>query len=116
MKITERSFLFAVRVTRLCRHLEKQNNTTRTVANQLLRSGTSIGANIEEAQGAQSRADFISKMTIALKESRESLYWLKLLQASALADSNMLSTLTKESDELSKIIGAIVKNTKTNST
>ena len=79
LNITDRSFAFAVRVVKLCRFLEKQDGVSRTLANQLLRSGTSVGANIEEAQAGQSKADFTAKMSIARKESRETLYWLRLL-------------------------------------
>ena len=73
LNIVERSFEFAVRVVRLCRFLEKQDRVSRTLANQLLRSGTSVGANIEEAQAGQSKADFTAKMSIAHKEARETL-------------------------------------------
>ena len=69
--ITNRSFEFAVRVVRLCQFLNEQQGVSRTLANQLLRSGTSIGANIEEGQAGQSKADFIAKMSIARKEARE---------------------------------------------
>ena len=82
---------------------------SRTLANQLLRSGTSIGANIEEAQAGQSKADFIAKMSISRKESRETLYWLKLLAASELIDEIKLAELTKEADELVRILTSIVK-------
>ena len=80
IKITDRSFNFAVRIVRLCQFLEKQDRVSKTLANQLLRSGTSVGANIEEAQAGQSKADFTAKMSIARKEARETLYWLKLLK------------------------------------
>ncbi len=68
LKITERSFLFATRIVRLCQYLVKQGQVSRTLARQLLRSGTSIGANIEEAQAGQSKADFTAKMSISRKE------------------------------------------------
>jgi len=82
LKITDRSFEFAVRVVKLCKYLEAQDRVSRTLANQLLRSGTSIGANVEEAQAGQSKADFIAKMSIARKEARETHYWLRLLKES----------------------------------
>jgi len=72
--ICERTFLFAVESISLCRSLEKADSTTRTLGRQLIRSGISIGANVEEAQGGQSRADFISKYAIARKEARETHY------------------------------------------
>ena len=78
--IKERTFLFALEIVRLCQKLEKQSDVYRTLGRQLLRSGTSIGANTEEAQAGQSRADFINKYSIVLKEARETLYWLRLLR------------------------------------
>jgi four helix bundle protein len=74
----------------------------------LLRAGTSIGANIEEARAGQSRPDFISKNAIALKEARETNYWIRLLVAAQLVPESRLSALEAESAELMKIIGAIV--------
>jgi four helix bundle protein len=82
MDIRERAFGFAVRVIRLYRHLDEKPGVGRISGKQLLRAGTSIGANVEEAQAGQSRADFISKNAIALKEARETHYWLRLLAAS----------------------------------
>jgi len=112
--ITDRTFEFSVRIIRLCQYLEKQGRVSRTLANQLLRSGTSIGANTEEAQAGQSKADFIAKMSIARKESRETLYWLRLLKATNLVDENMIIELIKESDELVRILTSIVKTAQTN--
>ena len=82
------------------------------LAKQLLRSATSIGANVEEAQAGQSRLDFISKMAIALKEARETNYWLRLLEASELLPKEKLAELLKESEEIKKIIGAIIVSSK----
>jgi four helix bundle protein len=109
LNITDRSFAFAVRVVKLCRFLEGQGGVSRTLANQLLRSGTSVGANIEEAQAGQSKADFTAKMSIARKESRETLYWLKLLSASDTLDSGKLTKITQEADEIGRILTSIVK-------
>ncbi|HEX8845810.1 MAG TPA: four helix bundle protein [Pyrinomonadaceae bacterium] len=72
-EIQSRTFEFAVRIVNLCRRLDEQPGVGRTIGRQLLRSGTSIGANVEEAQAGQSKADFISKISIALKEARETL-------------------------------------------
>ena len=113
LKITERSFIFAVRVVRLCRFFEKQDRVSRTLANQLLRSGTSIGANVEEAQAGQSKADFIAKMSISRKEARETLYWLRLLKESDSVEMQKLNELIKEADELVRILTAIVKSAQT---
>ena len=107
--ITDRSFEFAVRIVRLCRFLESQDRVSRTLANQLLRAGTSIGANIEEAQAGQSKADFTAKMSIARKEARETLYWLKLLNAAEVVGTETLSDITKEADEIVRILTSIVK-------
>ncbi|HOG50987.1 MAG TPA: four helix bundle protein [Lentisphaeria bacterium] len=112
-KITERSFQFAVQIVRLCQFLEKQDRVSRTLAFQLLRSGTSIGANIEEAQAGQSKADFAAKMSIAHKEARETHYWLKLLIASEIVAEARLSELLQEADELVRILTSIVKSAQT---
>lgn len=80
--IRERTFDFSLRIIRLCQQLEEQPGVARTLSRQLLRSGTSIGANVEEAQAGQSKLDFISKNAIALKEARETIHWLRLLTAS----------------------------------
>jgi four helix bundle protein len=76
--IESRTFDFALAIVTLCQALDAQPGVGRTLSRQLLRSGTSIGANVEEAQAGQSRADFISKNGIALKEARETHYWLRL--------------------------------------
>ncbi len=115
LDITKRSFQFAVRIVKLCRCLEKQNGVPRTLANQLLRAGTSIGANIEEAQAGQSKADFTAKMAIARKEARETLYWVRLLKAAEIVDSEKLNDITKEADELVRILTSIVKTAQTKS-
>lgn len=111
--IVDRSFEFAVRIVKLCRFLEKQDRVSRTLANQLLRSGTSVGANIEEAQAGQSKPDFIAKMSISRKEARETLYWLRLLKKSDSVEADKLSEILKEADELVRILTAIVKSAQT---
>jgi four helix bundle protein len=112
--ITDRTFDFAVRIVNLCKMLSEKPGINRTLGNQLIRSGTSIGANVEEAQAAQSTADFIHKLEIALKESRETRYWLKLLTATELVLESRLRPLLDEAEELVKIISAIVVSTKRN--
>ena len=127
LHIVERSFEFAVRVVRLCRFLESQDRVSRTLANQLLRAGTSIGANIEEAQAGHSKADFTAKMAIARKEARvprsetttrpdraqretgPTLYWLKLLKAAQVIEAEKLKDITREADEQGRILTSIVK-------
>src|SRR5437870_13608300 len=91
--IRKRTFDFAVRIVSLCSYLLSKPGVRRTLANQLLKAGTSIGANIEEAQAGQSRADFISKNAIALKEARETHYWLRLLIATGVLPESRLAEL-----------------------
>ena len=102
-------FSFAVRVVRLCQFLEKQDRVSQTLAHQLLRSGTSIGANVEEAQAGQSKADFIAKMSIARKEARKTHYWLRLLKQSELLTNTQLTEILQVSEELVRLLAAIVK-------
>lgn len=115
LKIIDRSFDFSVRVVKLCRFLESQDRVSKTLANQLLRSGTSIGANVEEAQAGQSKADFIAKMSIARKEARETHYWLRLLKESEIVSDAQLSEIITEADEIIRILTAIVKTSQTRS-
>jgi four helix bundle protein len=110
--IRERTLDFALRIIKLCQQLEEQQGVARTLGWQLLRSGTSIGANVEEAQAGQSKPDFISKNAIALKEARETIYWLRLLAASEIIPMQRLAELQNEADELAKIIGAIIVSAK----
>ncbi len=112
--IRERTFSFACRIVKLYQFLEKQNNAGEVLGKQILKAGTSIGANLEEASGAQSKADFISKCGIALKEARETCYWLKLLKESKVVSPQRINTLLKESDEIVAILATIVKNSRRN--
>ncbi|RFP58220.1 MAG: four helix bundle protein [Limnothrix sp. CACIAM 69d] len=110
--IRERAFEFAVRIVKVCQFLDEKPGVSRTLSKQLLRSGTSIGANLEEAQAGQSKADFISKNSIALKEARETHYWLKLLSATGILPENRIMALQSEAEEIMKIIGAIITSSK----
>ncbi len=112
LDIKERSFSFAVEIVGLCGKIGKHSDIYRVLCRQLLRSGTSIGANTEEAQSGQSRADFISKYAIALKEARETIYWLRLIQATFSARDIELEKLIRKAHEISKVIGAIIINAK----
>ena len=112
MEIQERTFEFAIRIVMLCQYLDEKPGVKRILFNQLLRSGTSVGANIEEAQAGQSRADFLSKMSIASKEARETLYWLKLLEKAELIAGDRLQDLKQEADEIVRILTSIVKSTR----
>lgn len=100
-----RLFDFAVRVIKFCRQLPKSKEYD-IIKNQLIKSATSSGANYEEAQGASSKADFVNKIKIALKEMRESNYWIRII-ISIKETENELDFLLKESEELKKILGAI---------
>ena len=109
--LKERSFGFAKRIIFLCQKLEQSPGATRTISNQLIRSGTSIGANIEEAHGSQSKADFTAKMYISCKEARETNYWLRLLIETKMISEKQLANLLDESNQLIAILTAIVKKT-----
>ena len=111
-EISERAFEFAVRVVKLCQVLDEKPGVSRTLANQLLRSGTSVGANLEESKGGQSRADFLSKVSISLKEARETHYWLRLLNAADILSERQLAPLLDEANQIVAILTTIVKNTK----
>jgi four helix bundle protein len=106
--LCERTFQFAARIVKLCRALEKRSGVPRTLITQLMKAGTSVGANVEEGQGGQSRADFISKYSISRKEARESRYWLRLLVATELLTVKEGAPLILESEELIKILTAII--------
>ena len=109
--VERKSFLFAVRIINLCKHLNASNKEY-TLSKQLLRAGTSMGANIAEAEQAQSRADFISKMNIALKEAVETNYWLRLLRATDYLSETEFLSIHSDCRELEKMLTAIVKTTK----
>jgi four helix bundle protein len=107
--LPDRTFQFAIRIVALCRELDAKPGVSQTLARQLLRSGTSIGANVEEGQAAQSKADFVSKYSIARKEARETRYWLRLLVASKTMPERRLAPLTDESRQLIAILTTILK-------
>jgi four helix bundle protein len=110
--LMERTFSFALRIVRLCQQLNGKPGVGRVLAVQLLKSGTSIGANVEEAQAGQSKADFASKIAIALKEARETRYWLRLIAEAEIVGKGQLNSLISEAGELSKILGAIASRAK----
>ena len=111
--VQEKSFAFAVRVVRVYQHLMNEKKEF-VLSKQLLRSGTSIGANIEEGIGGQSEADFISKLSIAYTEAREDAYWIRLLHATDYLTANQTQSLLTDADELCKILGKILLTTKQN--
>ena len=110
-----KSYAFAVRVVRLYQHLSSKKKE-RVLSRQLLRSGTSIGANVEEAIGGQSRADFISKLSIAHKEARETVYWLRLLRDTDYLTETEFNSVFADADELLRILVAILNSTKKRTT
>ena len=110
--IAVRSFDFAVRIVKLSEFLGQRPGVGRVLMPQILRAGTSIVANVEEAQAAQSRADFISKMSIALKEARETHVRLRILAAASVVATTKLAPLIHEAEVIARIIGAIIVTTK----
>jgi four helix bundle protein len=106
--IEQKSFEFALEIITLYKKLQEKREYI--ISKQVLRSGTSIGANTVEAQAAQSRRDFLSKMSIASKEARETKYWLCLLEKSKMVDLDYTGYLT-DIDELIRILTSIVKTT-----
>ncbi|MFA6534270.1 MAG: four helix bundle protein [Patescibacteria group bacterium] len=112
--IQTKSYGFALRIVKLYLFLVSKKKEF-VLSKQILRCGTSIGANVEEAIGGQSRADFASKIAIAYKEARETHYWLRLLHDSKFLTSQQFSSLLADCEALIKIIGAIKKTTKSNS-
>lgn len=108
----ERGFSFACRIVKLYQFLAKRKDGAEIFGRQILRSGTSIGANLEEAAAGQSKADFTSKCSIALKEARETYYWLRLLIKTGVVPAPKLSDLANESNELVAILTTIVKKSR----
>jgi len=111
--ITERTTTYSLRIIKLYRYIQN-DSVGRILGKQLLRSGTSVGANVHEAQGAQSRADFIAKMSIAHKEIIETGYWLRLLAEANIVPEERISMLRDETSQLTKILSTILINSKKN--
>ena len=111
--IKDRSYDFGLRIIKFVQKMPK-NVASDSLARQLIRSGTSIGANIEEAQGGFSRKDFTYKMSVARKEARESKYWLSLIRDAELSRDGSVEELIQEAEELTKILTSIIKTTEQN--
>lgn len=116
MKKTEntvqvKSYTFAIRMVRLYQHLSKEKKEF-ILSKQLLRSGTSIGANIEEALGGSSKRDFKAKMNIAYKEARETKYWLKLLKDTDYIDEGAFESVYSDCEEILKLLYTIIQSSK----
>ena len=112
--IVTKSFQFSLRVIKLFNHLRK-NKVERALCLQLLRSGTSIGANVEEALGGSSKKDFIHKLEIAYREAREPNYWLRLFKESNLLEEKIADSFLNDSGEILKILTTILKSLKSSS-
>jgi four helix bundle protein len=108
-----RSYQYALRAITLYRHLQsKKDGAAWVLGKQFLRCACSVGANVEESQSGESRADFVHKLGIAEKEDRESLYWLRLIAGSGMVDPRKLNPLMKETNELIAILASIILSTK----
>lgn len=111
--VRDKSFAFAVRIVNLYKHLKNDKNEY-IMSKQLMRSGTSIGANVREGVNAQSKKDFIHKLAIAQKECDESIYWLELLVETKYLNKEEYNSLVNDATELLKIIKSIIITTKNN--
>ena len=109
--IQDKSFRFAVRIVNLCRYLQTEQKEY-VLTKQLLRCGTSIGANVDESQQAQSRPDFISKLNIALKEAYETNYWLRLLYETQFLKPDEFQSIIHDCQEIEKLFISIIKSLK----
>ena len=109
--VLEKSYNFALRTVKLYMHLRKQK-VERELLIQLLKSGTSIGANVEEAIGAQSKSDFIHKTGVAYKESREASFWLRLFKDANIMEDKLSQSFLSDAEELKKILASILKTSK----
>lgn len=110
--LKEKSYSFALRIVKMCRFLNEEKREF-ILSEQVLRSGTSIGANIEEANQGQSRSDFIHKLSIYLKEAVETIYWLRLLRDSEILSQNQAESLLNDCRELEKLLTSSIKTSKT---
>lgn len=111
ISIQDRTFKFGIRIIKMIRSLPR-NPAGYAIGNQIIRSGTSVGANIYEAQDAMSKADFIKGLNISLKEARETEYWLKTIVASEMLTQEKMALLLAENEEIVKILRASLKKLK----
>lgn len=109
--LREKSYQFALRIVKMCRYLAVEKNEF-VLSKQVLRSGTSIGANIEEAGQAESKSDFIHKLSIANKEAFETYYWLRLLRDSEILNEKQAQSLLIDCDEIQKLLVSSIKTAK----
>ena len=111
--VRDKSFDFALRIVQLSQALQNEKHEF-VLSKQVLRSGTAIGALIREADQAESKADFVHKMAIALKEANETEYWIKLLEASKQIEQDLSASLQADLNELLRLLTAIIKTAKAN--
>lgn len=109
--IQTKSYAFALKIVKMYMRMYK-NSEVKDLLRQVLKSGTSIGANVEEAEGGQSKRDFIAKMSIAYKESRETNYWLRLFKDAEILEETEAEALKQDSEELMRIMTAILNTSK----
>jgi len=105
--LQDKSFTFAIRIVNLYKFLREEKKEF-VLSKQILRSGTSIGANIEEGIGGQSDRDFLAKFSISYKETRETIYWLKLLFATGYLNKEQFDSILQDAEELCKILAKII--------
>ena len=105
---------FADRITKMYKYLSEKRQGDKDMLKQIVRSGTSVGANVSEGQFAQSKADFLTKMTIALKEANETRYWLKRLYAYGSLSDNEFESIIKDNEEIINILTTITRTTREN--
>ena len=113
--LRDKSLFFAIRIVNLCKYLHAEKNEY-IISKQVVRSGTSVGAMIREAEHSESKIDFIHKLAIAQKEINETIYWLELLQATVFINKEEFESINLDAIELIKILTTIIKNTKSNLT
>ena len=113
--ILEKSYAFSIRVTKAYKYL-RANKTNHSISDQFLRCGTAIGALVHEAQYAQSHKDFINKMSVALKETNETVYWIKLFYDSEFISETAFKSIHKDCTELLSLLVSIINTAKTKDT
>ena len=111
--IEQKSYQFAIRIVEMYKHLSSERKEF-VLSKQVLRSGTSIGANVSEAQGGSSKRDFINKLNIAFKEAKETKYWLKLLYDTNYLDKEIYDPVYTDCEEILKILFSIIRTSKAN--
>jgi len=111
--LLDKSYSFAIRIVKLHQHIVEQKKEY-VLSKQILRSGTSVGANIEEANQAESKSDFIHKLSVSNKEAHETFFWLRLLRDAELLEPRLAESLLTDCDELIRLLIASIKSSKRN--